>query len=97
MKIYDMHIHSFNRPADSKKLLSEMERAGVYGGCVFSNWPEEANAAFGTPFEQRLSEVLDIARDSDGRIFPVLWIHPYEKDIIKRKESELLRSLCVDS
>ena len=84
MKIYDMHIHSFNRPADSKKLLSEMEMAGVYGGCVFSNWPEEANAAFGTPFEDRLSEVLNITRDSDGRLIPVLWIHPYEKDIINK-------------
>ena len=66
MKIYDMHIHSFNRPADARKLLSEMEMAGVYGGCVFSNWPEEANAAFGTPFEDRLSEEILLGRIRNG-------------------------------
>ena len=84
MKIYDMHIHSFNRPCDTKKLLSEMELAGVYGGCVFSNWPKEANPALGTSFDERLLEVTEIASGSDGRIIPVLWIHPYEENIIEK-------------
>ena len=84
MKIYDMHIHSFNRPTSVPELLSSMERAGVYGGCVFSNWPKEANAAVGTSFEERLNEVLEISGASNGRIFPVLWIHPYEENIIQK-------------
>ena len=84
MKIYDMHIHSFNRPTVTSNLLSSMEKAGVFGGCVFSNWPKEANASLGTSFEERLDEVLAIANSSDGRIFPVLWIHPYEENIIEK-------------
>lgn len=84
MKIYDMHIHSFNRPANAEKLLSEMKKAGVYGGCVFSNWPKEANAEVGTSFEERLGEVLELSKNSSGRILPVLWIHPYEENIIEK-------------
>ncbi len=84
MKIFDMHIHSFNRPADNKSLLSNMERASVFGGCVFSNWPIEANRDVGTSFDERLNEVLSISEGTDGRIIPVLWIHPYEEDIIKK-------------
>ena len=61
-----------------------MQMAGVFGGCVFSNWPKEANPSLGTSFEERLSEVINIAANSDGRIFPVLWIHPYEDDIINK-------------
>ena len=34
MKIYDMHIHSFNRPETAPQLLSSMERAGVYMNSV---------------------------------------------------------------
>jgi hypothetical protein len=79
-----MHIHSFNRQANVPEMLSSMERAGVYGGCVFSNWPKEANAAVGTSFEERLNEVLEISGASNGRIFPVLWIHPYEENIIQK-------------
>ncbi len=84
MKIYDMHIHSFDHTPAPEVLLSEMEKAGVYGGCVFSNWPKEANPAVGTSFEERLEEVLAWTRGYEDRLFPVLWIHPYEEDIINK-------------
>lgn len=84
MKIYDMHVHSFHNQVDTDKLLCAMEGANVYGGCVFSNWPKEANASKGTSFEERMEEVLSIARGHEDRIFPVLWIHPYEKNILKK-------------
>ena len=84
MKIFDMHIHSFNHIPAPETLLSEMEKAGVYGGCVFSNWPREANPSVGTSFEERLAEVLAWTRGYEDRLFPVLWIHPYEDDIINK-------------
>jgi predicted TIM-barrel fold metal-dependent hydrolase len=84
MKIYDMHVHSFDKQVDSDKLLHAMESVNVYGGCVFSNWPKEANASKGTSFKERLNEVLSIARGHEDRIFPVLWIHPFEEDILKK-------------
>ena len=84
MRIFDMHIHSFNTSAKGETLLSEMERAGVLGGCVFSNWPREANAKVGTDFDARLAEVLAITDGHRDRLFPVLWIHPYEENIIEK-------------
>ena len=89
MKIYDMHIHAINLAPTPEALLTEMGKAGIYGGCVFSNPPKEQgmnNAAFrgGTDFEERLSEALSWARGYEGRIFPVLWIHPEEENIIDK-------------
>ena len=84
MKIYDMHIHSFNKPAERDNLLSEMASAGVYGGCVFSNWPYKANNQLGTSFEERMEEVLSICSGAGDRLFPVLWIHPYEEGIFEK-------------
>lgn len=84
MKIFDMHVHSFNGETNGEKLINAMNEAGVYGGCVFSNRPIEENKKTGTSFESRLKEVLDFTKGYEDRLFPVLWIHPYEDDIIKK-------------
>ena len=39
MKIYDMHLHSYNKDICPQKLLASLEEAGIYGCCVFSNPP----------------------------------------------------------
>jgi len=84
MKIYDMHVHAFNRPINAEELFAAMEGAGVYGCCVFSNWPKEANPKEGTSFEDRLTEVLSVSKGHEDRIFPVLWIHPFEENILEK-------------
>ena len=78
MKIFDMHIHSNLEQPTPARMLAEMEKAGVYGGCVFSEEPGRAS------FEERLTEVLSWAKGYEERIFPVLWIHPYEENIIEK-------------
>jgi len=83
MKIYDMHIHSFNMKPDPDALIRSMEKAGVYGGCVFSNWPDKFNPEIGTSFDERLEEALEWCRGYEDRLFPVLWVHPYEDNIIE--------------
>ena len=83
MKIFDMHIHAFNTKESPEKLLQEMKQAGIDGGCVFSNWPKRANAELGTDFDTRLNEVLSWTKGHEDRLFPVLWIHPYEENIIE--------------
>lgn len=83
MRIYDMHIHSFNMKPDPDALIAGMEKAGVYGGCVFSNWPDKFNPTVGTSFDERLNETLDWCRGYEDRLFPVLWVHPYEENIIE--------------
>lgn len=76
-----MHIHSWGTPPDPDTLLSEMEKAGVFGGLVFSNCPKGVVFGEGASFDERMKEALGYARD--GRIYPVIWIHPYEENIIE--------------
>lgn len=87
MKIFDMHIHdSAKGNRDANKLLNEMSKAGVYGGFVFSAPPKEqmVKTLGWLDFNERLSTVLEWANQSSDRLFPVLWIHPDEENIIEK-------------
>lgn len=89
MKIFDMHIHARNTEANPEALLNNMQKAGVWGGCIFSNRPELSGAregmvyANGTSFEKRLKEVMEWTKGYEDRLFPILWIHPDEENIIE--------------
>ena len=83
MKIYDMHIHARAKDPNPEKLIREMEEVGVWGGCVFSNHPQDGTKPGGSDFDTRLKEVLDCTRGYEDRLFPVVWIHPYEENIIE--------------
>ena len=95
MKIYDMHIHALNATPDPEGLLAKMATVGIDGGCVFSNWPSDANAELGTDFDARLAEVLAWTRGYEDRLFPVMWIHPYEKDIFENVEKAVAAGVCA--
>lgn len=84
MRIFDAHTHLFSKISDGAQIVSEMEKAGVYGGCIFSDWPYENNKEVGKSFEERLEGVLDAVRGYEDRLYPVLWIHPFEDDIINK-------------
>ena len=83
MKIYDMHIHTRIGKPDPEDILKKMEAAGVYGGCLFSVRPREINYETGLDFEERLANLLEWTRGYEGRLFPVLWIHPDEENLIE--------------
>lgn len=83
MKIYDMHIHTDGVDFDRETLLAEMEKAGVYGGCIFSPQPKENNAKIGLPFRARLDRILEITKGYEDRLFPILWVHPDEENILE--------------
>ena len=83
MKIYDMHIHTDGVEFDRETLLAEMGKAGVYGGCIFSPQPKENNPEVGLPFRRRLDRILEITRGYEDRLFPVLWVHPDEENILE--------------
>lgn len=89
MKIFDMHIHANNTKPDPEALLKKMEEAGVWGGCIFSNKPklsgnrEGTLYADGTSFDERLKEVMEWTYGYEDRLFPVLWVHPDEENIIE--------------
>jgi len=84
MKIYDMHIHADFGVPNAKELISRMEESGVYGGAVFSRCPLESGGETCADYEERLQNMLGWTDGFDGRLFPVLWIHPREKDLTKR-------------
>ena len=83
MKKLDMHIHAANTAPNPEGLLQRMETAGIYGGCIFSNRPEQGYGSRGTSFDERLNEVLAWTKGYEGRLFPVMWIHPYEDGIME--------------
>lgn len=97
MKIYDMHIHRRMRNKDGltpAEFVKEMESAGLYGGCVFSERPIEFDAKIGASFEDRVNDVIYWTKDYPGRLFPILWIHPYEEDIFNKIDIAIEKGIC---
>lgn len=86
MKIFDMHIHARGKTPSPEKLISEMDKAGVYGGCVFSAPPEEQGIPDlgSASFEERLLEIEGWCKGYEDRLFPVMWIHPREENITEK-------------
>jgi len=84
LKIIDCHTHAINNPIDAKKLLSNIEKAGTWGACIFSADPVYAVKNTGTTFEQRMEEVLTWASAAPERLFPVMWVHPDEENIYSK-------------
>ncbi len=94
MKIIDMHIHAMNTKPDPEGLLARLDKAGVFGACIFSNRPDRDNPEIGTDFDTRLKEVLDWTRGFEDRLFPVMWIHPYEENIIENVKTAAKAGVC---
>ena len=84
MKIFDMHIHISRGSADPALMLAHMDEAGVYGGCILSRAPLEYSTVTGAEFESRLDEVLATCAVAPDRLFPILWIHPDEENILEK-------------
>lgn len=100
MKIFDMHIHANNSKPVPAELLERMEKAGVYGGCVFSNKPklprDMTGTVFesGTTFDERLKEVIGWTNGYEDRLFSVVWIHPDEENIIDNIHKAVDAGVC---
>ena len=100
MKVFDMHIHSFNSAQNPVELLKRMEEAGIFGGCVFSNEPKLPRNMRGTIFEdgtsfdERMDEVLSWTKGFEDRLFPVIWIHPDEENLIENIHRAVEKGIC---
>lgn len=94
MKIFDAHTHARNKTPNPEILIQEMDKAGVYGGCVFSTRPVEQDEKSGIPFEERVAEVLAWTKGYEDRIFPILWIHPYEENILEKIEIAVQKGIA---
>lgn len=94
MKIFDMHIHAQHAAPCPDKLLKEMDKAGVYGGCIFSTRPPESDREIGRDFDYRLKELTDWCSPAPDRLFPVMWVHPYEENIIEKVKKAADSGVC---
>ena len=83
MNIFDMHVHSYDTTSHAEQYIAEMEKAGIYGAFLFSAPPKEYNPGVGLDFNERLQQIFDWTNGYEDRLYPVLWVHPYEKDILK--------------
>ena len=84
MYIYDMHVHAHNTPADPAGLLARLEEAGMYGACIFSHNPEGFLLEKpGISFEARMAELKAWTKGYEDRLFPVLWVHPDDDNVIE--------------
>ena len=81
MKKFDVHTHLGYSKGESD-LLTHLEEAGLYGACIFSYPPKEHNPAIGKDFDARLEHVLGFVSKDRERLYPVLWVHPDEPNII---------------
>ena len=94
MKKYDMHIHIWRQDANPEVLLEHMAEAGVYGGCVMSRPSVEYDSTLGADFETRLQEVLECCDYAKDRLFPILWLHPDEENVMQNIRTAVARGIC---
>ncbi len=94
MKILDMHIHAWGTKPDPDNLIAKMEKAGVWGGCIMSYRPKEADSVNGLSFEERVDEALAWCKGYEGRLFPVVWIHPKEENLCENVKKAVEKGIC---
>ncbi len=94
MNLFDVHIHAKGIKIDPKELIKQLDEAGMYGCCIFSNRPKENDPEIGSTFEERLDEVLNATKDYPDRLIPILYINPYEENIIEKINIAVKRGIC---
>jgi len=94
MKIFDMHIHSERTDKNPDELISKMEKLGIYGGCVFSDRPERCFEGRGSNFEERIDQALSWCKGYEDRLFPIVWIDPFEENIIENVHKAVDAGIC---
>lgn len=95
MQRFDVHVHSGKTAPNPEELLNKLAEAGFYGCCLFSNRPLEFDPVTGSSFEDRMNAVLDCTAGYEDRLFPVLWIHPDEENILEKVKIAADRGICA--
>ena len=91
MQAYDLHVHGPGSIDSRDEFIQTLEQAGLYGAAIFSLRAEGMDR--GTPYEKRVSGVLEYCEGYDGRFFPVLWIHPFESNASAKARDAVNRGI----
>ena len=92
MKRFDVHIHCGDQRIDPEKLLAQMDACGISGGVLFSHYPN-AYKPGGWDAQTRIAQVLNVCAGYPDRLFPVLWIHPHEPNVLEIAEEAVKRGI----
>lgn len=90
-----MHVHAEGGAPKPDELICNMEKAGVYGGTVISVRPTESYGRCKMEYEERIQNVLGWTKGYENRLFPVLWVHPREKDIESKIQDAAQRGISA--
>ncbi|MBQ8696781.1 MAG: amidohydrolase family protein [Clostridia bacterium] len=93
MKKFDMHTHLAYAEGDAD-IIERLDAAGLYGACVISAPPVEHKSHNGVPFEERLAGILDYVSRAGDRLYPILWVHPDEENVLRNVEIAAERGIA---
>lgn len=92
MKIFDAHMHvGGHLSPNPEKLLQEMEKAGIFGGCIMSIDPADPRFSY----EERMENLFLWVKGYDERLFPVAWMHPHEEGIEEKILDAIARGVVA--
>lgn len=91
-EIYDAHMHIEGDCEKPKQQIERMREIGVVGGAVMSPEPESPVVP-GYTYEDRMAALDKWVAAAPGKFFPVLWIHPLEKDAIAKMRDAVDRGV----
>ena len=97
MKIIDMHMHTHLNgiTVDPVNLVSDMTKAGIYGAAVFSVSPGVYPFKGVPSISERTTAILDLCKDYPDRLYPVLYIHPDEENVIEEVKKAAERGIVA--
>jgi len=92
MNIFDAHIHTEPGNINPEAMLERMNSVGIGGGAVFSPDPETPLGG-GYTYEERMKALDAWTKDYSDKFFPVLYIHPLEKNAVEKAKDAVKRGV----
>ena len=95
MSIFDAHIHCEPGIATPKTCIERMQKIGICGGGILSPEPENFRRGTGYSYEVRMDTLSAWTDGYQERLFPILWIHPFEENAISKARDAVSRGVVA--
>lgn len=87
MKIFDAHTHLRSLDVDSEKIIKRLDAANISGANLFSVSPQLSG------YKERMDSLMKVTESHPDRLFPILFIHPDEEDILSKIDDAVSRGV----